>query len=283
MERRTLYTIWAVLIFACVYSSCFPEQGGCDDRGVRVLRSPSDSRRRIALVIGNSGYSYLPLKHAANDARAIAAALRRLNFNVQERTDLGYLALNEAVEEFGRELRKGGVTLFYYSGHGIQVNGSNYLIPVDKDIVHESEVRYKAVDAGIVLAKMEQARSEVNIVILDACRDNPFSGSFRSPSRGLATMDAPNGTLIAYATGPGKIAADGTGDHGLFTSELVEVIETPGIKVEDVFKRVTREVREKSRNRQIPWISSSLEGDFWFVAKQAAAGDDAALKKRFIR
>ncbi|OGR06997.1 MAG: hypothetical protein A2511_14890, partial [Deltaproteobacteria bacterium RIFOXYD12_FULL_50_9] len=219
-------------------------------------------------VIGNSKYTSSPLKNPANDARTMAATLRRIGFEVEEKTDLGYIQLNETVENFGRELKNGGVGLFFYAGHGMQVNGSNYLIPVDMEINDENEVRYKAVDMGLILAKMEQGRANVNIVMLDACRDNPFARSFRSNSRGLATMDAPNSTLIAYATGPGKVASDGGNDeNGLFTSELVKVLEQPGLRVEDVFKQVTKAVRLISGNRQIPWITSSLEEDFFFVAK----------------
>ena len=224
-----------------------------------------DSRKRIALVVGNSKYRSSPLKNPANDAHVMAATLRRLGFEVEEKTDLGFMAMNTAVEKFGKRLTSGGIGLFYYAGHGMQVGGANYLIPIDANIEDENEVRFKAVDAGLVLAKMDQAKSNINIVVLDACRDNPFSRSFRSSAHGLASMDAPNGTFIAYATAPGKTAADGTGKNGLYTQELVKVLETPGLKLEDVFKRTLKGVREKSGNRQTPWVASNLEGDFWFV------------------
>ncbi len=236
-----------------------------DDRGLAVVDKNRDGRKRIALVIGNSSYASSPLRNPANDARAMAQTLRRLGFEVDERTDLGIVAMNEAVEKFGSRLHSGGVGLFYYAGHGMQVHGNNYLIPVDAKISAENEVRYKAVDAGLVLAKMEQAKSDVNIVVLDACRDNPFSRSFRSSNRGLANMEAPNGTFIAYATAPGKTAADGNGKNGLYTQELVRVLESPGLKLEDVFKRASKGVKEKSGNQQTPWVASNLDGDFWFV------------------
>ena len=236
-----------------------------DDRGLSVVDKNRDSRKRVALVIGNGSYKFSPLKNPANDARVMAASLRRLGFDVEEKANLGFAQMNRAVDSFGKKLNSGGVGLFYYAGHGIQVNGNNYLIPVDAEIDDENEVRYKTVDAGLVLAKMEQSRGDVNIVVLDACRDNPFSRSFRSTSRGLASMDAPNGTFIAYATAPGKTAADGSGSNGLYTQELVRILETPGLKLEDVFKRTSRGVKDRSGNKQTPWVASNLDGDFWFI------------------
>ena len=238
-----------------------------DDRGLAVVEKNRDSSKRVALVIGNSSYKSSPLKNPANDARTMARTLRKLGFDVDEKTDLNYFQFNEAVENFGNRLKTGGVGLFYYAGHGLQVQGNNYLVPVDTKMNSENEVRYKAIDAGLILAKMEMAKSDINIVVLDACRDNPFTRSFRSTSRGLANMEAPNGTIIAYATAPGKTASDGEGgDNGLYTAELVRVLETPGLKVEDVFKRVLKSVREKSGNAQVPWLSTSFEGDFYFTS-----------------
>lgn len=237
-----------------------------EQRSVKIAkRGAADVRKRVALVIGNSNYQAAPLKNPANDARVIAATLRRLGFEVDERTDLGYISFNEAVESFGNKLSSGGIGLFYYAGHGMQVGGSNFLIPTDSKINSENEIRYKALDAGLVLAKMEQAKGDVNIAIFDACRDNPFARSFRSGGRGLASIDAPSGTIISYATAPGRTASDGDGDNGLFTAELAKALEAPGLRVEDVFKQVRRAVREKSANAQIPWESSSLEGEFYFT------------------
>jgi len=236
-----------------------------EERGLVVVDKNRDSRKRVALVIGNSSYQSSPLKNPVNDAHAMAASLRKLGFDVEERTNLGYISFNDAVENFGNKLKTGGVGLFYYAGHGMQVNGSNYLIPVDAKINNENEVRYKAVDAGLVLAKMESAKSDVNIAILDACRDNPFTRSFRSSSRGLVQMDAPTGTIIAYATAPGKTAADGDGKNGIYTEALIQALESPGLRVEEVFKRVRRLVLEKTAKAQVPWESSSLVGDFHFI------------------
>lgn len=241
------------------------------DRGLLRVENPRDSRKRVALVIGNSGYAAAPLKNPVNDARAMAATLRRLGFEVEEHSNLGYMAFNDAVEIFGNKLKAGGIGLFYYAGHGMQVQGANYLIPIDARIRTENEVRYKAIDAGLVLAKMESAKSDVNIVILDACRDNPFSRSFRSTSQGLAQIDAPTGTIIAYATAPGKTASDGKGKNGTYTEALIQAMESPGLKVEEVFKRVRKLVLHKTNSLQVPWESSSLVGDFRFSLSTAAS------------
>jgi len=273
MKSNALFlAIMILLLPALCLAAHMKIPAGTDGRSLKVVSNVSvDNRQRIALVIGNSGYVSSPLKNPANDARTMAAVLRRLGFEVYERIDSSYADLNLAIDQFGNRLKPGGIGLFFYAGHGMQVQGSNYLIPVDARINAENEVRYKAIDAGLVLAKMEQARGDINIVILDACRDNPFKRSFRSSSRGLAGMDAPNGTLIAYATAPGRTAADGTGNNGLFTSELLRVIQMPGLRVEDVFKLVRKSVREKSGNSQVPWESSSLEGNFYFSPQQLSS------------
>lgn len=265
--RILLFTLLSLMLPAlCLAAPKKKKPPVVDDRGLKVVKKlDGDSRQRVALVIGNSNYVSSPLKNPANDARVMAASLRRLGFEVVEKTNLGYADMNEVVELFGNRLKSGGVALFYYAGHGMQVNGNNYLIPTDARINAESEVRYKAVDAGLVLSKMEQAKSDVNIVVLDACRDNPFARSFRSSASGLASMEAPNGTFIAYATAPGKTAADGSGSNGLYTQELIKVLETPWLKLEDIFKRTSRAVKEQSANKQSPWVASNFDGDFWFV------------------
>jgi len=227
--------------------------------------APAESKElKTALVIGNSAYITSPLKNPANDAKAMAKALRELGFSVDERVNLSQNEMKEAVESFGRAIKQGGVGLFFYAGHGMQVNGRNYLIPVDADIQGEAEVEIKAVDAGAVLAKMDMAQNATNIVILDACRNNPFSGSYRAANPGLATMNAPSGTLIAYATAPGSVASDGDGANGLYTQEVVKAIKKRGLKIEDAFKQVRSSVKQQTGNKQVPWEASSLEGDFYF-------------------
>ena len=221
--------------------------------------------QRVALVIGNASYREAPLVNPANDARAIAAVLREAGFTVLLHVDLDQRGLAAAVREFGERLRKGGVGLFYFAGHGMQIKGRNYLVPVGADIQREDEVAYAALDAQAVLDKMESAGNGTNLMILDACRNNPFARSFRSASQGLAPMEAPVGTLVAFATAPGAVASDGTGSNGLYTQHLLSAMRRPGAKVEDVFKQVRAAVRRDSQGKQIPWEATSLEGDLYIV------------------
>ncbi len=222
--------------------------------------------KRVALVIGNSDYDAGPLLNPGNDARAIAEALRATDFEVLEYINLESQAdMKRAIREFGRKIQNGGVGLFYYAGHGIQVDGKNYLIPTKAEIYAEEEVEYESVDVGFVLSQMEIARNRMNILILDACRNNPFARSWRSSATGLAFINAPAGTLIAYSTAPGSVASDGTGSNGLYTEELLKQIGREGMKIEDMFKSVRAEVLDRSNKMQTPWESSSLVGDFYFI------------------
>jgi hypothetical protein len=242
----------------------------------RVLRPSKPAtqatppEQRIALVIGNGQYKDAPLLNPVNDAQAIAKALSRSGFKVMLKENVGRAEMQVAFREFGDALRKGGVGLFYFAGHGVQVKGRNFLIPVDADIQREDEVAYNSVDANQVLDKMEAANNRLNIVILDACRNNPFARTFRSSGAGLAQMDAPVGTFIAFATAPGSVASDGQGRNGLYTQHLLRAMLRPGVKIEDVFKDVRAGVRRDSNGRQVPWENTSLEGDFVFVPKPAA-------------
>ena len=226
--------------------------------------APVPKEPRVALVIGNAAYPSSPLLNAANDARAIAAVLKENGFQVTHREDVGRKEMHILLRKFGLQLAKGGVGLFFFAGHGMQIKGRNFLIPVDGDIEREDEVEYSAIDANAVLNKMESAKNRMNIVILDACRNNPFARSFRSGAMGLAQMDAPLGTLVAFATAPGSVASDGAGTHGLYTQHLLDAMKVPGAKLEDVFKQVRVNVRRDSQGKQIPWESTSLEGDFYF-------------------
>lgn len=228
------------------------------------FNSGGNSEQKVALIIGNSNYKDSPLTNPVNDARSIAQALRDAGFDVILRENQSSVEIKRAVREFGSRLQNGGTGLFYYAGHGMQVKGDNYLIPINAEIYNEEEVEYEAVNLGLVMAQMENARNSMNIIILDACRNNPFARSFRSMEKGLASINAPTGTIIAYATGPGKVAADGSGSNGLYTEELLAQIKLPGLKIEDVFKRVRINVIKRSNNQQIPWESSSLVGDFYF-------------------
>jgi uncharacterized caspase-like protein len=228
--------------------------------------------RRTALVIGNNAYQGALLLNPVNDARAMASTLEASGFSVLLLTDANQSEMLAAVREFGDRLKdSGGVGVFYFAGHGMQIKGRNFLIPVGSRIEREDEVAYQAIEAQAVLDKMESAGNGTNFMILDACRDNPFMRSFRSAQAGLAAMEAPVGTLVAFATAPGLKAADGSGSNGLYTSHLLSAIRQPGVKVEDVFKQVRSAVRRESQGRQVPMEWSSLEGDFFFVPAKPLA------------
>ncbi len=227
----------------------------------------ADAGRRVALVVGNNAYANGPLLNPVNDAKAMAAALQSAGFNVILKLDARQSELLTALREFGVKLKDGGpgtAGLFYFAGHGMQIKGRNFLIPVGANIEHEDELAYQALDAQAVMDKMESAGNGTNIVILDACRNNPFVRSFRSNQQGLAQMDAPVGTVVAFSTAPGSVASDGTGRNGLYTSHLLAAMKSPGRKVEEVFKQVRIGVLRDSAGKQTPWEFSSLVGDFYF-------------------
>jgi hypothetical protein len=235
--------------------------------------------RRLALVIGNAAYRDAPLVNPINDARDIARALADSSFEVTRLENASLREMRLAVREFGDRLREqGGVGLFYFAGHGVQVRGRNYLIPVGADIEREDEVEFESLDANQVLEKLDSADNRFNIVILDACRNNPFARAYRSAAQGLAQMDAPSGTVVAFSTAPGSVASDGPGRNGLYTQHLVEGIDREGLKLEEVFKQVRAEVRRDSGGKQTPWESTSLEGDFYFHPVDVAALE--AARKR---
>jgi len=220
--------------------------------------------QRMALVIGNSSYSEAPLKNPVNDANDISKALKRLDFKVTTITNANKRAMSKAIKKFGKSLNKNDVGLFYFAGHGMQVQGRNYLIPVGSNIEDEDDLEFDAIDAALVLAKMESAGNGLNIVMLDACRNNPFARSFRSSNRGLARMDTPKGSMLVYATGKNAVAADGDGRNGLFTQSLLEHIETQNISLQEVIRRTRAGVVKKSREKQVPWLSSSVTQLFYF-------------------
>jgi PQQ-dependent catabolism-associated CXXCW motif protein len=233
---------------------------------------------RVALVIGNSAYKFDPLKNPANDADDMAKTLQSLGFHVTLKKDATHRQMIEAIGDFGRQIKKGGVGLFYFAGHGVQSKGRNFLVPVNAVVTSESELEFETVDANRMLAAMDDAGNRLNIVILDACRNNPFARSFRSASRGLAQMDAAQGSYIAFATAPGSVAADGTGNNGLYTEQLLKSLREPNTDIHRVFTRVTADVSRLTGGRQVPWTASSLTGDFSFrPAQQDQRADDRAL------
>ncbi len=226
--------------------------------------------KRLALVIGNSEYLYGgTLNNPINDARAMSEVLQKVGFEVLKYENLNQKDMKRAIDEFGAKLYDYDVGLFYYAGHGIQSGGFNYLIPVESRLMAYEDVEYDCVRADRILSKMEYARTDVNVLILDACRDNPFERKWSraAAGKGLAFMDAPSGSLIAYATSPGRTAADGSGKNGLYTEALLKYIQQGGLQIEEVFKNVRREVETKSAGNQTPWESTSLKGYFYFKKK----------------
>ncbi len=249
-------------------------------------RPPSASTaqqvQRTALVIGNGAYSKVAaLKNPASDAALVAATLRNLGFEVSIGTNKSQREMKQLIREFGERLRtSGGVGLFYYAGHGVQANGHNYLIPVDADIQNEADLEDVGVDVNYLLNQISVAQSALNIVILDACRNNPFARGFRSAQDGLAQVNAPRGTLIAYATAPNSTAADGDSANSPYTEELTKEMLVPGVVLETTFRRVTERVSARTGGRQDPWISDNHKGEFFFKSGgNSSSGVDASSAK----
>lgn len=239
-----------------------------------VTAPAASAEQRVALVIGNSNYADAPLLNPANDARLIAATLRQLGFEVTERLDADENTMERAIQDFGDRLEdigKEAVGLFYYAGHGAQLDGVNYLIPIGAEIDRERRIKSEAVSTTVVLDAFEFARNELNFLILDACRNNPYARGTRSAQRGLARMDAPAGTLIAYATAPGFVAYDGEDENSPYSSALATAMQQKGVPVEQMLKNVRRSVMAETGGAQTPWEASSLVGDFYFNEVSAAS------------
>ena len=239
-----------------------------------LLAGPSLAAERVALVIGNTAYHDSPLRNPINDARAMNLALTHLGFDVVLLTDGDQRAMQRAIGQFGRKLRGAKEALIYYSGHGIQAGGINYMVPIGAELESEADMPLELVSVDAVMTQLVQAGTNVNILILDACRNNPFErGMHRAVGGGgggLAGIAAPKGTVIAYATAPGTTAADGTGDNSPYTTALLRALSKPGKKVEEVFKDTRIELAHVTENKQISWESSSLVGDFYFSAPGGA-------------
>jgi uncharacterized caspase-like protein len=234
--------------------------------------------QRLALVIGNAAYS-LPepaLKNPVNDARAIAAALKELDFGVRLVADANHAGMRRAIREFEDSLRKQkSVGFFYFAGHGLHVAGRNYLVPIGAHLTREDEALERAIDATELVQRLRETGSRLNIVILDACRDNPLvkpasrTRSAHSPE-GLAPLRPATGTLVAFAAEPGRVAGDGAADRGMYAKHLVRYMRTPGLSLEQVFKRVREAVEKESKGSQVPVEFSTLTGsDFYFVPPQS--------------
>lgn len=232
--------------------------------------APQVAEHRVALIIGNASYKQSPLKNPVNDARAMRDKLQRMGFKVVYFENMQVKQVGSVLREFRNAIRPGSVALFFYAGHGLQVRGENYLPTVDAELATEEDVPYQALSLSSVLNTMEDSKAGVNLVLLDACRNNPFQRNFRSQPQGLARVQAPSGTLIHYATRPGSTAEDGSGKHGTYTEALLQQIDEKGVPIETSLKRVTIKVREATKGKQEPWMEGSLTGDFFFVVSPGA-------------
>ena len=245
---------------------------------------PAIAEKRIALVVGNSAYQNVPrLDNPRNDAVLMAETLQSLGFSLvgeHAQLDLDKSSLDNAVQNFGRQVQGADVALFYYAGHGVQVSGSNYLVPINANPAREADVDFQMVDINLVMRQMQGSGTRLNIVILDACRNNPFGArGLRSSEGGLAQMRAPEGTLISYATQPGSVALDGSDGHNSpYTKALAASIKQAGLDIFQTFNQVGLAVKRETGGVQQPWVSSSpIDGTFYFVAPAATATPQIAM------
>jgi TPR repeat protein len=241
------------------------------------LASPAFAEKRVALVIGNSAYQNVaPLENPVNDAALMADTLKGLGFSLTgngAQLNLDKRALDDAVQAFGRQVQGADVAMFYYAGHGVQVRGSNFLVPINANPTREADVDFQMVDLNLVLNQMQGSGTRLNMVILDACRNNPFGGrGLRSSEGGLAQLRAPEGTLISYATQPGNVAQDGSDGHSPYTKALAATMRRPGLDLFQTFNEVGLTVKRTTGGSQQPWVSSSpIDGDFYFSSRPASA------------
>ncbi|MEP5215409.1 caspase family protein [Sulfitobacter pontiacus] len=257
---------WSFLVFCIFYA-------------VQTISVSAEAR--IALIVGNSAYGQVsPLDNPRHDAQLMATSLERLGFDVRLLVDANQITMKRAIAQFGRDLRMAGeetTGLFYYAGHGVQSFGNNYLLPVDVALLDAADLDLVAVEAQSVLRQMASARNRTNIVILDACRNNPFETIAELDENGLAEMKAPTGSFVAYATAPGEVAFDGEGSNSPFTAALVKQMDVPGLQIEQAFKNVRRDVLEQSQGLQTPWDTSSLVSDFAFRREGSTPAPQVAV------
>lgn len=248
---------------------------------ILLASAPLAAETRVALVIGNSAYADAGrLRNPAHDARAVAARLEDLGFDVIVREDLRSADIGRTLGAFRERLKPGAVALFYYAGHGLQIDGRNYLPAVDARIDVEEDAPQQSLEVARVLETMAAAGSGLKLVFLDACRNNPYAGRTRGASRGLAPVNAPGGTLIQYATRPGAVADDGAGRHGVFTAAFLAEVGAAGVPVEQMLKRIARRVKTESAGRQEPWFEGNIDGDFYFGGTGDTRGGQTAAVAR---
>jgi hypothetical protein len=248
------------------------------DSGWAANADPS----RLALVIGNGAYPHSALANPANDARAMSDLFGKAGFTVDTRLDTTHADLVSAIERFGDAVQRAETRLavFYYAGHGAQLDWRNYLLPVDAEVSSTEQLKQRCVDLGLLLGKLGAGKDKTFVIILDACRNNPFGDSYRPEQKGLSQFDAPVGSLLAYATSPGNIASDGSGKHGLYTENLMRELSVRGARIEDGLKRVRLNVRLQSLGKQIPWETTSLERDVYLFDDGHKKLSGAELEKQ---
>jgi uncharacterized caspase-like protein len=280
MKRKTPW--FQFLQCAVLWGLCLgPIAAQQPERAVTV-KPVAVGERRIALVIGNSAYTVGPLKNPTNDAEDMAAKLSALGFAVEKAVNADKQQMKALVRAFGVKARTSHIALFFFAGHGMQVKGRNFLIPIGATINNEADVEEEAIDANFVLAQLEDNGQCTNIVLLDACRNNPLGRSFRAEQKGLASMDAPSGSLIGYATQPGNVASDGAGRNGVYTGELLNQLGLAGLSLMDMMIRTRNGVMGKTGKQQVPWEAVSLTGNVYLNgapanAPLAALSPDAEL------
>ena len=248
-----------IVVFAALAAAC--------------LVGAARAETRLALIIGNSNYANVnKLPNPVNDARAVADDLKSAGFDVTLVTDVSQPDMRRAVQNFAAKVAKKGadtVALVYYAGHGVQVDGENFLVPVDAKIEREADIPIASVRLADVMSALAAVPSKIRIVILDACRNNPFATT--KQTRGLAIVDAPSGSIVAYSTAPGTEATDGAGGHSPYTAAFIEVSKEPHLQIEQLFKQVRLKVNQATNGQQTPWESSSLTANFWFQPADEAA------------
>lgn len=259
-------------------SSNFPEFYETEIREVGItLAKNNDSQlhadhnkystKKLALVIGNSNYLSKPLKNPINDAEDMAIFLKSTGFDVTEIKNADYKTLNRVIKSFEENLSTYEVGLIYYSGHGIEFNGRNYLIPIDAQLNNDQDIPRQGYDVSNILIKLSRLNKKTNIFILDACRNTPVFSQYRNVNDGLKELLAPRGTIIAYSAAPGQIAMDGNGRNSPYTSALLNLARKSDKKIEDILKEISKKVSDETGGRQVPWYNSSLTGDFYFKDK----------------
>ena len=249
-----------------------------------VLAAEANAAQQ-ALVIGNSAYDGMALPNPANDAQAMSELLGRAGFTLDSHINASRADMMKAMDRFADTVLRSDTKLavLYYAGHGVQLDWRNYLVPVDATVQNRSDIQTRCVDLNNLLGQISKIKDKTFIIILDACRDDPFGRKYRPENKGLSQFDAPVGSLLAYATSPGKVASDGSGKNGLYTENLVHELSAPNVRLEDALKRVRLNVRLASDGEQIPWETTSLESDVFLfggaVGKMSAAELDRAVEE----